>query len=173
MPLNHTSHIRGYDQLNHWSVGEHGNAWNNEMTGVGGTSRIIRTYGMPFLSIMGEIYGATTLYFSTSQDGIHFYYCNVITATIIPVQPPAPAWASGVTYAVGDEVTFGGDRYECILGHVSNTPRQPPNPTYWLIVPATYPQQFHIFPQVGAEYVRLRSSNNVRATVTIAAKRSA
>lgn len=172
-PLNQVAHQVGHDQLNHWSVGEHGNAWNYEPTGVGGTSRIIKTYGMPYLSIMGEIYGATTLSFYTSQDGIHFFFCNVITATIIPVQPPAPAWDAGINYAIGDEVTSGGNRYYCILAHFSTPSREPPNETYWTLVPATYPQQFHIFPQVGAEYIRLRSSANVIVTATIAAKRSA
>lgn len=173
MPINLSVIQKGLHLFPAWTVGSHGNAWNNAQTRVGGFSNIIRTYGMPFLSIMGEIGGATTLSFYTSQDGAHFYFCNVITATIIPVEPPAPAWATGVNYAIGDEVTVAAQRYRCILAHVSNIARQPPNVTYWALVPATYPQQFHIYPTVGGEYVRLRSSADVLATVTIAAKRGA
>lgn len=171
MALRHSLHKLASYFYNHWYVGAQGNAWNNEQTGVGGTSNIVKTYGMPHLSIMGEIYGATTISFYTSQDGVNFFYCNVITATIIPVQPPAPAWATGIDYAVNDEVTEGAVRYRCTLAHRSNDARKPPNPTYWAVVPATYPQQFHIYPTVGAEYVRLRSSADVKVTATIAAKR--
>ena len=164
---------RDLNQYSQWSFGEQGNAWDDVETNVGGFSNIIKTYGMPYLSIMGEIYGATTLSFYASQDGLNFYYCSIISSLIAPTEPPAPLWASGVTYAVGDEVTNDAVKYRCILAHTSNPSREPPNLTYWAEVPDVYPKQFHIYPTVGAEYVRLRSSANVRATATVAGKRSA
>jgi hypothetical protein len=156
-----------------WYAGEHGNAWNNEHTHIGGFSRAVRTYGMPYLSIMGELSAASTISFFASQNGANFYYCSIITTTINPVVPPSPAWTAGVVYMVGDEVTEGGDIYRCILAHTANNARKPPNATYWIDVTAAQPRQFHIYPTVGAEYVRLRSSADVIATVTIAAKRGA
>lgn len=174
MSIRHALHrIRRVFAYHQFWVGSHGNAWNNENTGVGGTSNIIRTYGMPFLSISGEIFADTTISFYVSQNGVNFFYCGVISDLISPVQPPAPAWAIGINYAVGDEVTNDAVRYRCIEAHLSIPGREPPNATYWVVVEDVYPKQFHIYPQVGAEYVRLRSSNNVVATATIAAKRSA
>jgi hypothetical protein len=171
--VNHVVVPKASHQYSQWTIGTQGNAWNNVNTKTGGFSNIIRTYGMPYLSIMGEIYADTTLSFYASQDGKHFYYCSIISTLINPTEPPAPDWASGILYLEGDEVTNGAVRYRCILAHTSNPSREPPNATYWEVVPATFPKQFHIYPQVGAEYVRLRSSNNVKAIVTVAAKRGA
>ena len=161
---------KGFIRYPAWTIGKYGNAWDNEKTGVGGFSKIIRTYGMPFLSIMGEIDAASTISFYASQDGEHFYFCNVITTSIVPASPPAPAWATGIAYAVGDQVTVAAQKYRCILAHTSNPSRVPPDATYWETVIDTYPKQFHIYPVVGAEYVRLRSSADVTITATIAGK---
>ena len=171
--LKHSVTDKNFYQHSSWTVGEQGNAWNNVKTKAGGFSNIIRTYGMPYLSIMGEVFGDTTLSFYASEDGEHFYYCSIISTLINPTEPPAPDWSSGVAYTIDDEVTVGAVKYRCILAHTSNPSRIPPNTTYWAVVPAAYPKQFHIYPTVGAEYIRLRSSNNVRAIVTICAKAGA
>ena len=44
------------------------------------------------------------------------------------------------------------------------SPQSPPGQT------ADFPAEFHIYPSVGGRYVRIRSSEDVTATVTIAAK---
>lgn len=62
----------------------------------------------------------------TDADG------NVVT----PGDPPPgdePEWAVGQTYAIGDVVTYQGQRYECRQAHTSIVGWQPPNvPALWL-----------------------------------------
>src|SRR5690606_4915187 len=42
-------------------------------------------------------------------------------------EPPLPAWSSGTSYSVGDEVSFGGAAYRCRQAHSSQPGWQPPN----------------------------------------------
>ena len=58
----------------------------------------------------------------------------------------------------------GENFYFCAIISAEISPSNPPGQT------ADFPATFHIYPAVGGRYVRLQSSNNVRATATIAAK---
>jgi hypothetical protein len=43
------------------------------------------------------------------------------------------AWAAGVSYRIGDRVTFGGVVYECRQAHISQSDWTPPaTPALWL-----------------------------------------
>ncbi|MFD7656072.1 lytic polysaccharide monooxygenase [Actinosynnema sp. NPDC059797] len=48
-----------------------------------------------------------------------------ITTTTTPA--PGGAWAAGVTYAAGTQVTYGGASYRCLQAHTSLTGWEPPN----------------------------------------------
>ena len=58
----------------------------------------------------------------------------------------------------------GENFYFCGILSADISPSNPPGQA------ADFPADFHIFPSVGARYVRLQSSDNVRVTATIAAK---
>jgi hypothetical protein len=244
-----------------------GNAWDNEMTGELGFSEIIDTQDYPYLSIMGEIFDDTRIFFYASNNGLNFYYCDRISATIkpTPVTPlinyaddgslfsasgtdtgspsnlvegvvgywelndggfladvwvqydlngdlvavteytmtvgradRAPShfqlqgwngvsWSTidtrlDVSWVAGVERTFSVDpalqddfllyRLLLIESHSVNRVRID---TVTLLSSETgtiYPKQYHIFPTVGARYVRLQSSDDVLATATITAKPS-
>lgn len=48
--------------------------------------------------------------------------------------PAAPAWAAGVAYAVGDQVTYDGVTYSCLQAHTSQSTWEPPNaPSLWAV----------------------------------------
>jgi hypothetical protein len=57
-----------------------------------------------------------------------------------PVEPPeepggGDEWQTGVSYSVGDVVTYEGAEYECIQAHTSQAGWQPPNvPALWSLV---------------------------------------
>jgi hypothetical protein len=253
--------------------GEHGNAWNDENTGVGGFSNAVDIYNLTNVSIMGEIDGDSEIAFYASQDGEHFYYCDRITQTIGPV-PPGPLenfavdgasfgsnpaaslgdnanlvadagdfaqWAKGGTindlyiwydFGAGNPKRVNALEMYCQMssrapllfvfdasndsangvdGNWTTLYTQPmelnwisastkdfevsvPNSYRWYRVRPTkvndnnatrineikligteedmpiFPKQWHIYPEVGARYIKLRSSHNVRCTATIAAK---
>ncbi|MFI1386296.1 carbohydrate-binding protein [Embleya sp. NPDC020886] len=45
-----------------------------------------------------------------------------------PTTPPTGrAWAVGTNYAVGDQVTYGGSTYRCLVAHLSRPGWEPPN----------------------------------------------
>ncbi len=55
------------------------------------------------------------------------------TATSTPAS--IPAWQPGISYNVGEEVTYNGVTYICILAHVSQPGREPLKvPTLWNVV---------------------------------------
>ncbi|MDQ1655176.1 MAG: peroxidase [Cryptosporangiaceae bacterium] len=57
-----------------------------------------------------------------------------ITAPAAPA-PAAQPWATGVRYAVGDQVTFGGSTYQCRQAHTSQPDWTPPaTPALWLLL---------------------------------------
>ncbi|MFE5914937.1 carbohydrate-binding protein [Streptomyces wedmorensis] len=52
--------------------------------------------------------------------------------TPTPTSTQASAWASGVTYRVGDRVTYGGLLYSCLQAHTSQAGWEPPAvPALW------------------------------------------
>ena len=54
------------------------------------------------------------------------------TVSAAPRQADRGAWAPGVSYAVGDTVTYNGVVYKCIQAHTSQTGWEPPNvPALW------------------------------------------
>ena len=59
-----------------------------------------------------------------------------------------------------DGTTF----YFCKIISDDISPQKPPGQQ------ADFPAEFHIFPSVGGRYIRIRSSEDVTATVTIAGK---
>ncbi len=247
------------------SFGEHGNAWDDELTGVGGFSKIVDTRDMAHISIMGEIDADTEIGFWASQDGVHFYFCARITETIGPVSPIEPLnkatdpsqfsasstdTGSAANLAEGEsglwQINTGGDMsgspewvaydmggdqeitaYSIRAGDSFRAPVawnfQGHNGSDWVTIETqtgiiwssseaksfvlsasvtyeqyrleltqtnhpnrtrldevrllqetadtpVFPKQFHIYPTVGGRYIRLRSSDNVTATVTIAGK---
>ncbi len=251
--------------------GTHGNAWDDEQTGVKGFSKTVDTGNMTHVSIMGEIDADSEISFWASQDGEHFYFCNRITQTIGPV-PPGPVenlavtganygsdpavslgananlvegnsgfaqWAKGGTIndlniwydfgvltrvnalemfcqmsgraplqfvfesSANSTTGMDGDWTELFtqatdLNWISASRKDfqvgtPGNYRFYRLRPTKvadanatrineiqllgteadapiFPKQFHIYPSVGARYIQLRSSDNVRATVTIAGK---
>lgn len=51
-----------------------------------------------------------------------------------PVEPPpsAPAWTPGTAYKVGDQVTYNGTVYTCLIAHTAQPSWTPPVvPTMW------------------------------------------
>ena len=63
------------------------------------------------------------------------------------------------------EISQDGETfYFCGIISDDISPQKPPGQQ------ADFPAEFHIFPIVGGRYIRIRSSENVTATVTIAAK---
>ena len=74
----------------------------------------------------------------------------------------------GVVDAATDllfEVSQDGETfYFCKIISDDISPQAPPGQQ------ADFPAEFHIFPVVGSRYIRIRSSEDVKATVTIAAK---
>ena len=69
--------------------------------------------------------------------------------------------ATDLTFYVSQD---GENFYFCAIISEDISPSVPPGQT------EDFPATFHIFPTVGGRYIRIRSSNDVRATVTIAAK---
>lgn len=59
---------------------------------------------------------------------------NAVTVTTDTDQPsPTTPWAPGVSYKIGDEVTYGGVTYQCRQAHTSMVGWEPPNvPALWL-----------------------------------------
>ncbi|MEV0679636.1 lytic polysaccharide monooxygenase [Actinosynnema sp. NPDC050436] len=49
------------------------------------------------------------------------------TPTTTTTPPAGGTWATGVSYAVGAQVTYGGSSYRCIQSHTSLTGWEPPN----------------------------------------------
>lgn len=41
------------------------------------------------------------------------------------------AWATSISYVIGDIVSYNGSSYTCILAHTSSGANTPPNGTYW------------------------------------------
>ena len=74
----------------------------------------------------------------------------------------------GVVDATTDlsfEISRDGETfYFCGIISDDISPQSPPGQT------ADFPAEFHIFPVVGGRYIRIISSEDVKATVTIAAK---
>jgi hypothetical protein len=55
--------------------------------------------------------------------------------TTSPTSPSAAAWAAGVSYQVGDLVTYAGLSYSCRQAHTSQAGWEPPNvPALWLAI---------------------------------------
>lgn len=77
----------------------------------------------------------------------------------IPLFISAAAWSgAGVSYALRQYVTNGGASYRCILAHTSAADKEPPNATYWALVPSESPLDY--FPEgyelLPAYYVLFR-----------------
>ena len=52
--------------------------------------------------------------------------------TTTPTGSPGGTWQAGVSYNVGDQVTYGGSTYVCQIAHTSMTGWEPPNtPALW------------------------------------------
>lgn len=50
----------------------------------------------------------------------------------VPPEEGTPEWQTGVSYSIGDRVTYQGTEYECIQAHTSQAGWQPPNvPALW------------------------------------------
>ena len=57
------------------------------------------------------------------------------TGTGIATVQAASAWAAGVAYKVGDQVTYNGSTYQCLQAHTSQVGWEPPNvPALWQLV---------------------------------------
>lgn len=59
---------------------------------------------------------------------------NSVSATTSPASSSAQPWAAGITYAVGDLVSYNGSTYECRQAHTSLTGWEPSVvPALWLL----------------------------------------
>jgi len=66
----------------------------------------------------------------------------LLTAAVgaAPKQADRGAWAPGVSYAVGDTVTYNGVVYKCLQAHTSQTGWEPPNvPALWQAIGTSTP----------------------------------
>lgn len=58
---------------------------------------------------------------------------NAVTVTTDSSQPSPTSWAPGVSYKIGDEVTYGGATYKCLQAHTSMVGWEPSIvPALWL-----------------------------------------
>ena len=60
------------------TIGEEGNAWNNQSTGINGDSELVYLEQLSSVDIFGEVDGATNIYVYKSQDGIKFYDSDIV-----------------------------------------------------------------------------------------------
>ena len=59
----------------------------------------------------------------------------VVTGSSIATVQAASAWAPGIAYKAGDQVTYNGSAYQCLQAHTSQTGWEPPNvPALWQLV---------------------------------------
>ena len=77
-----------------------------------------------------------------------------------PKQADRGAWAPGVSYAVGDTVTYNGVVYKCLQAHTSQTGWEPPN------VPALWQAIGTPTPGGGATNTPTRTNTPAGATAT-------
>ena len=180
----HPGHITGEELKNisdtlddrHTTIGTEGNAWNNEMNGVLGFSKVVNIKSFSVMCIVGAVYASTTLKVYVSADGENFYYSKGLTDSLTPnTYPDVPVWDSTVNYKTGDMVSYTVDTTESIYTALrSNKDKTPTNTDYWNLtyenIGTDYPQVFTNGARTAAKYVQLQSTNDVRATVTILAK---
>ena len=160
------------------ALGEHGNAWNGSLLPAHGFSKSFDTSYLSLISVFGQIEADTTLKLFVSQDDIHFYEAATLSDKLSPETPPAEAtvWISGTSYSIGDVVIFNNKLRTCVQAHTSSPARTPDNDTYWRDFDpetdtSTYPKQFCSTQVLAARYVRLYTSDEVKLTVTVTAKR--
>jgi Animal haem peroxidase len=84
-------------------------------------AEIRRVYGIDYRRTLGQII--------TDNTGVQ------TQDNVFIVEEETPAWAPSVAYAVGDEVTYGGQTYRCRQAHTSQPDWTPPaTPALWLAV---------------------------------------
>ncbi len=54
-------------------TGEHGNAWNNELTGATGVSNVVDIGHCTNVSMFGHVDGDSEIDFYISQNGVNFF----------------------------------------------------------------------------------------------------
>jgi len=56
-------------------------------------------------------------------------------AFLLTPAPAIPAWAAGVAYSAGQQVTYNGHTYKCLQAHTSQVGWEPPNvPALWQLI---------------------------------------
>ncbi|MGG4093602.1 S8 family serine peptidase [Paenibacillus lautus] len=70
---------------------------------------------------------------ATDAAGNRSAASNAVTVTTDSDSSQPSAWAPGVSYKIGDEVTYGGAAYQCLQAHTSMVGWEPTNvPALWL-----------------------------------------
>lgn len=151
-------------------IGEHGNAWDNELVNELEFSNPVDTKNLPHISIFGQVQTDTTIYIYLSADGENWFVSPEIIIEPDPALKP-PQWQKDTLYYEDTLVFDEGEIYQALETHTSTNQNRPPSDKWQLYEEENdLPKTFHFHSSGATRFIKLRSSDETIITATICAK---